>query len=322
MVDDYYCRGLRRKFTGFRHASRILDSELSQNQHGEINIERLMTRLHAGMPYDSDLKADQELGLLLTELKTCLLRRLERAKRGRRKAKELNSFAAYCVDNGADCITFNYDDVLDQALWEYKRVFNVEQTSYWHPDGGYGFYCRPSFMTVREADVRKDQTALMLLKLHGSINWYPIRGYEQPYTIDAIIHHETWMPDQEKGPESETIPDHLEPEPFFVPPVLLKSAIVEQPVLRLIWSQAYRVLEGADKVTFVGYSFPTTDIAAGILFQEAMNKIPVSKLKVINYATNETAKKEIRSRYRGAIPGIGNDQFDFRGALLWASGLN
>src|SRR3989442_15319419 len=108
---------------------------------------------------------------------------------------------------------------------------------YWHPDGGYGFYCRPSLSSVRDFPVGwMDRTSMLLLKLHGSMNWRPLRGALAPYRIDEILHEENWLDDPElnrlRQDVASEILAHLEPEPFIVPPVLMKSILTEQPMLR------------------------------------------------------------------------------------------
>ena len=97
---------------------------------------------------------------------------------------------------------------------------------------------------------------LLLLKLHGSVNWWPRLGYTKPFALDAIVHHHTWEGISHRLYRPDIVARHLEPEPVIVPPVLSKSDLVEQPVLRLVWSLAYEQLSTADSVTFIGYSFP------------------------------------------------------------------
>ncbi len=77
-----------------------------------------MTRLAGLMPYDFDQKADDELKMLLVELKKSFIRRVELAREKSGNIRVLESFAKYGVSEGINCITFNYDDVFDEALWK------------------------------------------------------------------------------------------------------------------------------------------------------------------------------------------------------------
>ena len=53
-----------------------------------------------------------------------------------------------------------------------------------------------------------------------------------------------------------------------------KSGLLTEPVLRLVWTLALETLTTAKKVTFIGYSFPSTDLAARTLFSEALRDLP------------------------------------------------
>ena len=294
-----------------------------ENLTGKINIERLMTRLDGLMPYDFDLGAAEEFDLLLSQLKKAFIRRLYKAKEGHLFIDELDAFSRHCVENSVNCITFNYDDMLDEALWNVRGTDSPGPVPYWHPDGGYGFYCKPSDSTIREESSREmDVSSILLLKLHGSTNWRPKRGYAQPYSIDAITHHEPWFVSFDGVPPArEAITLHLEAEPFIVPPVLSKSAIVEQPILRLVWHRAYQVLRKAQRVAFVGYSFPPTDFAVRVLFEETIEDLPRADISVVNFARTDTERQALRDTYRTRLGDIDEKQFDFRGALEWAGEL-
>jgi len=193
---------------------------------------------------------------------------------------------------------------------------------YWSPDGGYGFFCRPSLCAVEDTLVHMDiKPAMLLLKLHGSANWHAIRGYAKPYSVDAILHDETWF-EPLHGPVAEGgVAFHIEPEPFLVPPVLVKSAVVEQPILRLIWHRAYKMLFEAAQVTFVGYSCPVTDIAVRTLFEESLQFLPKEGVHVVNFAKDGAEQQKVIDAYREVFPDITDEQFDFKGALRWARAL-
>ena len=167
--------------------------------------------------------------------------------------------------------------------------------------------------------------SMLLLKLHGSVNWRVKLGYSQPYSIDAIVHYESWSPlgDAKHSrfrpePPAETIEDYYEPEPFIVPPVLAKAALVEQPILRILWSRAYQKLSEAEQVVFIGYSLPVTDIAASFLFGEALQHLTSCQIKVVNLSQHEEAKQALQDAYRKILPGLTDNQFEFRDAREWA----
>ena len=271
-----------------------------------------MTRLDSLMPYDyaeNAGNAANEYGFLLSELKRAFLDRLYEARKGKIHHDELKRFAEYCVADKCCCITFNYDDFVDEAL---------TQTGSWSPDRGYGFFCQSSQEVVASTEAQMTASMLLLLKLHGSINWRPKLGYASPVAIDSIMHHQEWFDFSPGDPQDS---NHLEPEPVMVAPVLSKSSLVEQPVLRLVWSHAFASLETAHEVTFIGYSFPATDMAARTLFSEALKDLPREDITIVNLSREESEAEVTRERYRSVLGDIPDGQFHFDGALEWIRSL-
>ena len=325
LIGDFGAKLLARKFQKFPHATRVLDAETGGRSGREMNIERLMTRLDGRMPYDSQHGAQSELSLLLKMLKEHFVRRVTDARENRTQDDDFERLAKCCVENAISCVTFNYDDVFDQTLWEAQRLTFVPPpgTKYWHPDGGYGFFCRGSFMAIRETGLSMDRTSMLLLKLHGSLNWRTKLGTRQPHSIDNIVHHEDWMPIAAVAELTEfdvpAIERHLNPDPLIVPPVLVKSNLVDEPVLQLVWSLAYKELEKAERVIFIGYSFPVTDMAARFLFSETLLRTKERpEIKVVNLKRTADEKEGLMRAYREVFPHIHDDQFDFRDARDWS----
>ncbi len=313
LVDDFNNDALEERVRGLPNASRLLEWERDLHPRGHIDIERLMTRLDSLMPYDyaeSAGNAANEYGFLLSELRRAFLERLHEARRGNIHREELNRFAKFCKTSSCCCVTFNYDDFLDEAL---------AQTGSWNPYWGYGFFCQSSLDTIASFDDLEAHSVLQLLKLHGSINWRPKLGHSSPVAIDSITHHHEWSGARLRFPQ---VAGNLEPEPVMVPPVLSKSSLVEQPVLRLVWSHAFARLSMAHKVTFIGYSFPPTDMAAKTLFSESLEDIPREDITVVNLSHEDSAAEVIRRRYRSVLGDMPDEQFHFEGALNWIRGLS
>jgi len=130
--EDFYAQ-LRPIFAKFERAQSILERELERDPECKINLENLMTRLSSGMPYDWKTGVDHELGELLSSLKTWFRLQLEKVKV--EHSDDLRAFARHCKQKNIDCITFNYDTFLDQALWETtvnKAPLNASE--WWEPD--------------------------------------------------------------------------------------------------------------------------------------------------------------------------------------------
>ena len=302
-----------------------MELEINRPPQDKIDIERLMTRLEGGMPYD-DYEGEgsqAEIGALASELRKNLRAKVSSAVVLARQKPLLSRFAAHLVESGAHVVTFNYDDIIDQYLWRVHEITTVPDPPfpYWHPDGGYGFFCRPASMTVGAATSFMDQTAMRLLKLHGSLNWRVRRGTPSIAPMDSIMHFEDWLPHtSEPGAPSPTKADidlHLDPVPLWIPPVLLKSTLAQQPVLGLVWHGAFQVLRAAQKVVFIGYSFPVTDIAARTLFEEATVDLPPGNVTVVSLADDDSGRKPIVATYRQSFGKIPDNRFHFDGAVKW-----
>jgi hypothetical protein len=66
---------------------------------------------------------------------------------------------------------------------------------------------------------------------------------------------------------------------------------------------------------------PVTDLAAIFLFSESLGN-RADLILVINYATPEEDKGQIKLAYKKVFPKLKDDQFSFDGALKWAKDVN
>jgi hypothetical protein len=327
LIDDYGGPRLLRELKALPAASKILQNELRLSSRGFIDLERIMTRLYSRLPYDAESEVSNEFGLLLARLTEAFQERLRAAKNQVVHAEDLKTLASVCGRRSISCITFNYDDILDEALYQVKRSVSPTSVSLsphaWNIDRGYGFFCRSS-VTILGADPHIDvfPSALLLLKLHGSVNWRVALGSRSPYQTENLVHHERWSRSSvHPYPSLQDVEIHLEPSPIVVPPVLAKDRLLMEPFVRVVWARAKELLSDAQMVVFVGYSLPLADIASRYLFSESIS--PDARVEVVNYARNPKGEEAmaIRARYRQVIPGLRYDQFHFDGALEWARQL-
>lgn len=147
-------------------------------------------------------------------------------------------------------LTFNYDTVIEEAF---------ETADLWSPVGGYG----PGFHGHRHDWARKwlatrkvssrHRTKVLLLKLHGSLNW-------KLYRTNAV---------------------RIKPRPYLVrrrarevvailPPGWNKR--IDKNPYKQIWKQARSSLEQCKSVVLLGYSLPDTDLLARGLFAEVVRR--------------------------------------------------
>ncbi len=150
-------------------------------------------------------------------------------------------------------ITFNYDCVMDHAL--RKRGKGM-----WSAQYGYGFP-GPSRVEGHEywsaADPPRGLNATInLLKLHGSVNWFPLpeKGAETEKAPSPIrLRRRTY---RQNGSS------HYE----IVPPEFVKR-IEEKPALLQIWRYAELAIRKARVLAFIGFSFTPADLHAESTFR-------------------------------------------------------
>ena len=83
--------------------------------------------------------------------------------------------------------------------------------------------------------------------------------------------------------------------PVIVPPIYGKHMAIG--FLADVWRDAYEALARADRVVFVGYSLPPTDIEAEKLFQRGLtNNLNITAIEVVNPDPAAAA------RYAGLLP--------------------
>jgi hypothetical protein len=103
----------------------------------------------------------------------------------------------------------------------------------------------------------------------------------------------------------------------MVPPVLMKTALVRQPILRLVWSAAFESLRTADEVIFIGYSLPVTDLAARYLFAEALGDLDTDRILIVN----RSADADLLRNYRESLPALDERSLVQVGGKDWIGAL-
>lgn len=226
-------------------------------------------------------------------------------------------------------ITFNWDTLLDRALWETGR---------WQPDTGYGVtfgYILDGKWRGTPRRVKKSE--LKLLKLHGSTNWlisyvawnfrdrtrrmlfcpetehipvcyfrctHDLPSYQDLYTPSGIFRY-GFPPNH---PEFETC-GYL--YPMIVPPSRTKYYDDLPDVLPVLWQEAGEKMRKADEVVIIGYSFPETDLMSWELMDEATKwgKIRVTVIDPFPDAVVHRLKSRLGKRIEIEVKAIGFKKF-------------
>ena len=142
-------------------------------------------------------------------------------------------------------ITFNYDCYLENAI---KTDF--------------------LYVTVNNDNREAPKGHVPIIKLHGSLNWEQNSSY-----TDVIFHSPFYEKDKQVKPNYSSDNDYI--QPAIIPPTIFKQEINDdsrliEPLSRAIlrqWRNAIAILQEADKILFVGYSFPDADFHSKRIFQ-------------------------------------------------------
>ena len=174
-------------------------------------------------------------------------------------------------------LSFNYDWLMDSTLRNWGR-------EKWNPRIAYGI---PAYKDANcdywacqsDGAATYPQESISLLKMHGSMNWFPIsRERDHP----KIRLRQRWW--HQNGRLSFEI----------VPPEWNKAIRVG--IYRGIWRAARRALRDSAALVFIGYSLPDADLPARALFMVDAGKghtAPDLKLLVIVNPDRE-ARRRIR----------------------------
>jgi hypothetical protein len=171
-------------------------------------------------------------------------------------------------------VTFNYDTLFEVAINStYLGPPEIEGgLPRGFEDVGFGSPA-PKAPRVSPEDVigsepplsavpRLPEATMRLLKLHGSLGWWWVPNDASGATLarEAILstfEHPIQLTDEE---ERRTLAGR---EPFIVPPLAAKSPYYRNPLTRQLWRDAFEAMRRADRISFVGYSLPRTDLVMG-----------------------------------------------------------
>ncbi len=109
------------------------------------------------------------------------------------------------------------------------------------------------------------EPTLRLLKLHGSLNTFWVPGDRSGSTINRWELFGGWEHPEpvDADRRARELPGRV---PFIVPPAAAKSAFYNNPITREFWRRAALALERSQRVIFLGYSMPATDlVTSGML---------------------------------------------------------
>lgn len=204
----------------------------------------------------------------------------------------LGKFAGFFRPNDV-IITFNYDLLLEQALWKAKL---------WSPQDGYllGEFNR----NLRYDESKLFETQVPILKLHGSINWHEPGFFNDNIQID-LSHPKNYQPyfdglNIDFGVRQ--IPLEFYYDQYLIAPTFMKTYRSKYEV-HLVRKACDAISQGKE-IYAIGYSFPKADSLSSFLLAQ----IPTTaKITIIDKNADELANS-LSSTYGFNRENITNEQ--------------
>ena len=147
-----------------------------------------------------------------------------------------------------------------------------------------------------------------ILKLHGSLNWGFCNKCGKIYYFNKIYDS------QEKCNNEECKKNNIFLEEIIVPPKLTKLIKPEQEresnlhksvyfQLVRIWKKTYEYLKSCEKIFFIGYSFPQTDVQIKTLFSNALrDNSNLNEVVIVSSPKLGNSRVDFEERYLSIFP--------------------
>ena len=162
-------------------------------------------------------------------------------------AKILKQFLKACENNPSEgsrdtlLLSFNYDTLIESVIATDKELCETVSVDY-------GVKIEPA---DRSAKRGKRLRTIDLIKLHGSLNWFPVKGASDELDLKNVC---------EVEPQDRSFPIYCEDTPVYIPMAHAKESFLRGSLFNLLWSKAEYYLKNAEEIYFIGYGFPKTDI--------------------------------------------------------------
>jgi len=185
-------------------------------------------------------------------------------------------------DDVFSIITMNWDSLLEKELFQLSHEHNIiNKKAKVYPD--LCFYDNPynkdNMRPVSTHIKAKGYRNIKLLKLHGSINWLRC-----PYCERIYVDYEENIALNELSADCscfecrKTIKEKLpQMHSILITPTFIKD--LNNPHIKNIWHNALIELLEADKIVFIGYSFPDADFEMRCLLKKAVQ--PSTQIDVV-----------------------------------------
>lgn len=176
-------------------------------------------------------------------------------------SKKLTDFLFNVRKCQATLISFNYDLLIEKAVKKSAKTIHIDFAGLSeYPSHNPRFH---------------NSTPIEYIKLHGSLNWYKIKGADST-SLDSV---------RIVNPFDPFYGIHKNDVPVYIPMTHAKDAFLTGSLYNTLWARAMVKLSSASEIYFIGYGFPRTDSNHFVTFLDLKDKIKA----IVVYDQNEEA---------------------------------
>ena len=285
-----------------------------------LNVEQVYIDLEKQLSDKGKMDDRSFIGLYIAQ-RPILLRRIieelfNKLCRHNEPCRYHEILARYIVDTDSTVISFNWDILLDEALYN---------TGQWFYESGYGFKFKRLYRDKREFKETEKKSKGLLIKPHGSINWFRYRHYVRQkgdgFTGETVTDEERddiylcefsrYSPgitdiqpiDQRLNMAKNYAPQLKIPgEIHIIPPGVREN----RDPFKDIWDEVKKTISEADEIIAIGFALKDEteeDKYEKEIFSEARDKSNRKLLlRIVNKAKESDANTiELLNRYKIAF---------------------
>jgi len=259
------------------------------------NFEHLLTYLASDMPWKNEEQKYIEKAFFSTVMETLSSIFMEFTDVTIKKRQYIYQENKILIDyfnknsESINFITLNYDLLLEiilqyvngLSLHSEEQYYITSSKMYKFPMTWVGLRYMPTGMIF--GDDNNTRTSPLIIKLHGSINWF----WTETSKSETIFYKNLMETNYSLDTDAGLIP-------YIIPPVMDKNAFYYHTMIKHLWKKAHELLQNADEIYILGFSFPQTDISIRFLFQSAL-KGKTPKIFVINKVDEDSKEKLVQN---------------------------
>jgi hypothetical protein len=325
LVKDFMEEALHRLHLSGNQGSRLLNfirDTYGYEEPKDVNVEELLTFAwcdvsHLDSQGDSPLPDAEQLHLYraldtLRKVEALIVAVLFQAQRECIQIGDrVHDSLAEQVDRTQDTvISYNYDLLVDHALWKVKKASSDDYGVAFNGavDGAPGPSVREEY--IREPKIQpgcqEAREGVPVLKLHGSLNWLGLEHanlvkrelevFYLPAAINISVPRDFWWTgfgSLRPADGSNDISQSGRLRPIIVPPAFAKDAWRISPMAKL-WLKAQVALQGCDRAVIIGLSLREADYQTRWLLRSALTAARPRDVEIDIVNTSSADRERLR----------------------------